>query len=363
MSPLPISTSSETPDVFQDALAERLLLAPPGTNRLSSVSGYVSPSALLSCLYQMDLKATPSVEVQVVIGMAGAATVTYDDHVAYRKICERFPDNVSIRYTPRGRVIHSKVYVWSSRESPMRAFLGSANFTRQGIGINSHIQENLMCEVDAAQASKYVQACWDESIDCLDPIVHREVTFIAANAHPAENLSVEEITGREIAGEGYVDQASSRDFYLYSRKKMNPYGPGGGINWGISNVGRKRSRPDEAYFSVPTPIVNEQFFPQTNTPFLVHCDDGEILIMRLASGKSGKDITTLPHNDELGRYIRRRMGLPSGKIVGVKELLDYRRGHVRFTRLGETEYRLDFSQPSAATGIDSDLQQLSDRHP
>ena len=363
MSTFSTMTSSVQPNIFQDALSQRLLLAPPGTSRISSVSGYVSPSALLSCLYQMDPTSAPAIEVRVVIGMAGASSVTYDDHLAYRSICKKFPENVKIRYTPRGRVIHSKVYVWSTQKSPQRGFVGSANFTRQGMGMGNQPQENIMCEVDADQAAKYVEACWNESIDCTNPNVLERVPFIASNAPLTNAWRNTETSIRETDESDYSDRVDSNPFYLYARKTMKPYKATGGINWGINTENRKRTRVNEAYLGVPQKIIDKGFFPSSNTPFLVRCDDGEILIMRLASGRRGKDISTLPHNDELGIYLRNRMKVPLGKLVGVKELLDYGRGHVTITRVAETEYKLDFSQPDTATGLDADLQKLAKLNP
>ena len=81
---------------------------------------------------------------------------------------------------------------------------------------------------------------------------------------------------------------------------------------------------------------------------MVHCDDGEDLIMRVASGsdRCGKDMSTIP-NSELGSYIRKRMGLYEGTKVGIRELLDYGRTYVTITRTSEGNYYLDFSLETA----------------
>lgn len=367
------SITAEAPEdrpassIYGDMLASRILLVPEGMDSLNVVSGYASPTALLWCLSEHLQTAGPRTtsssfqpKVRLVIGMAGTGAVTQDQHTGYQELCRRFPGVLEIRYTARTRLIHSKVYVWTSQGSPGHAFLGSANFTHQGMNIGQQHQENVMCRVDAAQAMAYFDKCWAQSITCLHPHIEELVPISA----PAERKTPEEPPKepQEEEASTTLGGEDSHDFYLYSHRKMKPYGPSGGINWGVAKGNRKRNGVDEAYFAVPPRIVEKEFFPPPNMEFTVHCDDGEILTMRLASGKRGKDITTLPHNYLLGQYIRGRMGVPSGQLVGIAEILRYGRGHVTITKVAETEYMLDFSPPDPQAALDADLVKLFDRN-
>lgn len=58
-------------------------------------------------------------------------------------------------------------------------------------------------------------------------------------------------------------------------------------------------------------------------------------------------MSTIPHNSELGAYLRKRMGLQSGTKIGIRELLDYGRTYVTFTRTSEGNYYMDFSPETA----------------
>lgn len=50
-------------------------------------------------------------------------------------------------------------------------------------------------------------------------------------------------------------------------------------------------------------------------------------------------------NSELGRYFRKRIGVPSGTFVTRQHLLDYGRHDVGFYRIDPETYQMDF-QPN-----------------
>lgn len=60
---------------------------------------------------------------------------------------------------------------------------------------------------------------------------------------------------------------------------------------------------------------------------------------------SGKALHTPENNSILGRYLRNRMGLPSGIYVTREHLDRYGRTDIEFRRIGPKLYQLDFSSP------------------
>ena len=58
--------------------------------------------------------------------------------------------------------------------------------------------------------------------------------------------------------------------------------------------------------------------------------------------QDGKALHTTIDNSELGRYFRKRLGVPSGEFVTHQHLLDYGRHDVGFYRIDSETYQMDF---------------------
>lgn len=318
------------------------------------VSGYASVTALLWLLCGRDAaRISPlpeftmppdSPEVRLLVGMAAGGCVSSEDHAAFQSLEQLSHGRVQIRYVPisAGRDVHTKLYVWTYSDGEAAlAWSGSANFTMQGLGIGTGLQENILDEVDPAEALAYAMQSWSLGISCLEPGVDQQVPldrsrFSRAVAPPTPTQPQED------------DVVTTEDFYLYSRTRRRAYGPGAGVNWG-TRAGR--AQHDEAYLAIPARVGAADFFPEKNTPFRVVCDDGHVLTMRGASGsvRSGKDLSSWPSNAELGKYLRDRLGVPSGHVIEISDLVDYGRTYVTISRLRGGEYTLDFSPVSATT--------------
>ncbi len=350
--------------MFYDNLAEHILRAPRAAANLDVVSGYASPSALLWCLSDgdpskvvsssSDLKTTKVMpQIRLLIGMAGASGVTRAEHEMYMRLCAGSQGHLEVRYPhPDFQTdIHTKAYLWKDEISrPLVAYSGSANMTNAGMGIGNQVQENVMSKVDPVAASVYFEQRYSLALDCLAPEVEDLIDF------PVHQDDIQlPVTPAGEPGSSRPDADAARvDFYLYKKREGQAYEPGGGINWGHRDA---RDR-NEAYAAISAAVSRSGFLPLKNTPITVHCDDGEILVLRGASGDekhpSGKDLTSIPSNATLGAYLRRRMGLQSGQYVGMEELFDYGRAYFTLSRLQSGDYYLDFSAlgPGDLTGLE-----------
>lgn len=350
--------------MFYDNLADHVLRAPQIVANLDVVSGYASPSALLWCLSDgdpskvisssADLKTTQSMpKIRLLIGMAGASGVTRAQHEMYMRLCASSQGHLEVRYPhPDFQVdIHTKLYLWKDEIlRPVRAFSGSANMTNAGMGIGNQVQENVMSEIDPVAASVYFEQRYNLAVDCLAPEVDGLIEF------PVHQDDIQlSVASSEDPSPGQPDaDAEKVYFYLYNKRDGQSYEPGGGINWGHRG---DRDR-NQAYAPISAEVSRSGFLPPKNTPITVHCDDGEILVLRGASGgekqPSGKDLTSIPSNASLGAYLRKRMGLESGQYVGMEQLFDYGRAHFTLSRLQNGDYYLDFSEPGPGecTGLE-----------
>ena len=362
-----------------DNLAELVLQSPYpkddcAGHELWAVTGYISRTTILSALYQADFtpgrrskeaghwgemsKCTPASttpKVHLLVGMARDGAVSITTHEILKGWVKASHGYLDIRY-PDPRVsplVHTKLYAWAQNGSFDIAYAGSANLSTDGLNIGRDAsecqQENILVPVSVEYAENYIDTLFGASLSCTDPVVDSLFTFPEAPSDVLANKSlppVPPLPEPETEREERLKDFSSIKLYLYSHAgKGSSYNCGSGINWGLRDI---RANKDEAYFAVPANIGRSNFFPVKNTPIVVHCDDGEDLIMRVASGsdRCGKDMSTIP-NSELGSYIRKRMGLDEGTKVGIRELLDYGRTYVTITRTSEGNYYLDFSPDTA----------------
>lgn len=362
-----------------DNLAELVLQSPYpkddcAGHELWAVTGYISRTTILSALYQADFtpgrrskeaghwgemsKFTPTSttpKIHLLVGMARDGAVSITTHEILKGWVKASHGYLDIRY-PDPRVsplVHTKLYAWAQNGSFDIAYAGSANLSTDGLNIGRDAsecqQENILVPVSVEYAENYIDTLFGASLSCTDPVVDSLFTFPEAPSDVLANKSlppVPPLPEPETEREERLKDFSSIKLYLYSHAgKGSSYNCGSGINWGLRDV---RANKDEAYFAVPANIGQSNFFPVKNTPIVVHCDDGEDLIMRVASGsdRCGKDMSTIP-NSELGSYIRKRMGLDEGTKVGIRELLDYGRTYVTITRTSEGNYYLDFSPETA----------------
>ncbi len=362
-----------------DNLAELVLQSPYpkddcAGHELWAVTGYISRTTILSALYQADFtprhrskesghwgemsKFTPTSttpKIHLLVGMARDGAVSITTHEILKGWVKASHGYLDIRY-PDPRVsplVHTKLYAWAQNGSFDIAYAGSANLSTDGLNIGRDAsecqQENILVPVSVEYAENYIDTLFGASLSCTDPVVDSLFTFPEAPSDVLANKSlppVPPLPEPETEREERLKDFSSIKLYLYSHAgKGSSYNCGSGINWGLRDI---RANKDEAYFAVPANIGQSNFFPVKNTPIVVHCDDGEDLIMRVASGsdRCGKDMSTIPNSD-LGSYIRKRMGLDEGTKVGIRELLDYGRTYVTITRTSEGNYYLDFSPETA----------------
>jgi hypothetical protein len=111
-----------------------------------------------------------------------------------------------------------------------------------------------------------------------------------------------------------------------------------GLNWGQ----RPNRNENQAYIAVPADIQRSNFFPDVGIPFNVNCDDGFKIIMVRAQ-QNGKALHSSKNNAILGEYFRKRLDLQSESLIILKHLESYGRFDVKFEKIGDKEFNLDFS--------------------
>lgn len=308
-------------DLLTGDLFEPVLVEPArnlGADSLFVISGYASPAFATQHLFHLKNLAqkgiVPRIRIHIVYGMVGHEGLSKIHH-------ELFTDLESSQfrcsYLDDSAGIHSKVYVWAQDKSPIRAFVGSANYTWNGF---KGKQGEAVSACDPILAQTYFDQIRKQSFSCMDPQVGNKIALLDHSPVRTPALPCVELP-------------------LFDSRTGMPHRKAG-LNWG-QRPGRE---PNQTYVPIPKRVVetNPHFFPPRGCPFTLATDDGEFFSVVRAQDQ-GKAIESIPSNSILGRYFRKRMGIPLGNRVKQCHFDGYGRQTVTLTKLGEDQYHLDFS--------------------
>ncbi len=323
--------------MISENLFQEILLYPQKNNdcrKLTIISGFATANMAdrhLDVLAQKDL----FIDIELIIGMTVRSGIQKAQHLSFKKLVNSgaYGSSISCRYVNRGVPVHSKYYVWRDTNGrPLKAFLGSANYTRTGFG---KAQMELMTEASFDHFDSYLACIKKNTINCLDD----EADALAHTHHYPKIGEIEDTDDAINKNKDSVTltllQAKNKDIHK-----------AGGLNWGQRN-GRDSN---QAYIPIPKNIYQGDFFPERGEQFTVITDDGFPFIVVRAQD-NGKALETTQSNAYLGEYFRRRIGVNSGAFVTKEDLLRYGRTDVTFTKIDDETYHMDFT-PNLKAGDD-----------
>ena len=328
--------------LITEELFERVLIDPAigGATELHIVSGYASPAMVTKHFEELRNRSLPPVQIDVLVGMTGSDGLPRNSLLGFQSIPRQSLGNgFNCSFTLEPKSIHSKLYVWSTQDGPIRAFAGSANYTQRGFGLgaNSDQHHEVCVEVDPMLAFDYVLSLAVGSIGYKNPEISKYLR-LTDSLPPSSHLEeVVEGSHASIAEEWILP-------LVQTRKEKGEVHKAAGINWG-QRVGRN---PDQAYIPVPKTVSTSGFFPTRGQHFQIVTDDGESFMATVA--QDGEKAIEIPKDNALlGLYFRNRLGLPSGAFVSTEDLMNYGSNGVKFTRVSSDLYLLDFSKGIKAT--------------
>lgn len=317
-------------------LFEDVLLKPieQGAKSLQVVTGYASPAMVTRHLEVARERYKTKIELDLLVGMSGRDGLSKRSLLGFKSVYRQVPGSAfHCSLTTRPHSIHSKVFVWSNEAGPIRAFVGSANYTQVGFGLSSGSSnhQEVMVEVDADDAFDYAVRVSNSTIDLNHPDISRYVDLYDEQQPIGIDKEEELPESPEKFGKAVTLPL------VQLTKNPGEVHSGGGLNWGHRGM---RNR-NEAYLPVPAPIRNLNFFPPVGEHFQVVTDDGESFIATSAQ-EGGKALETPSDNSILGKYFRRRLGLKSGDFVRTEDLRIYGSNAVKFSEVEPGLYLLDF---------------------
>ena len=301
-------------------------------DELVILSGYLGPTPV------ERLKELPF-HTTVIYGMYGAEGIQSSLHAALLQK-HRTIDNIDILYSTMP--VHAKCYVWKYKGEVVHALVGSANFSANGLTMP--LKEVLAeTTVDTfGPLDEYISAVKDKAISCEDAVVRKNKTKTAQKPQAAPN-------DKDVCS-----------LPLFSLSKGMKYVPkASNLNWGLCE--NANVTPDDACIRISTENIRNytKFFPakqSENNAVEVLWDDGTLMTCLLEGSqpvrvegvvsKYPKQISSHPSKGIMGRYLRKRLGVPDGQLVTMADLVKYGRDTVDVSLQGEGIYYFDFSVSS-----------------
>lgn len=318
--------------MFVTANLDRLIFEAPkpaGADTLTVVSGYVGANPT-------QRAALLPLRVEVLVGMVSDTGVTPVDHEYFKGLC-RASRTLDLRYS-LDQEVHSKIYLWSSGSRPLRALVGSANFT--WAGLNSPEREFLYeaASSDLGAIHAYCRRLMDTGVSCL---ADRAASCVRDGPSAPEAFVVGSLGGQ-------THEVSLLD------PKRNEVPASSGLNWGLASANVALG---DAYIPVRVSLIRAApgFIPKKqpgrNTPVEFVWDDGEVMVGFFEGSQPvdgvmyPKQFASTPEKARLGRYLRNRIGVDLSHRVTAADLKAYGRSSISISKLGEERYFIDFSVP------------------
>jgi len=298
------------------------------TDELIVISGYVGPRPV------QRLQTLPF-HSRVVYGMYGAEGIQRPLHNSLIGL-QNGIENITILYS--NIPMHSKCYAWRNRGQIVHALIGSANFSTNGL---TTPYREILAETTHdtfKPLNDYINRALNNSISCLE---------IGATDMPEQAATIETTCLLSLLGrDGEVQNAA-------------------GLNWG-QNPNNHTTRND-AYIKIKAQDIKDfpELFPpkqinplrfdgrgrihRHNDAIEIIWDDGVSMAGLLFGNQEingvayPKQVSSFPHANELGAYMRRRLEVPNKQPVRRAHLNRYGRTDVKVSLISEGIYNFDFS--------------------
>ena len=237
----------------------------------------------------------------------------------------------------REPAVHSKSYVWIRDGQPIRAFVGSANYTQASF---LGLRREALSEDDPVEVEDYYNRLLDESVYCNHNDAENLVAVVNDRAFNRQRRLIDHYADGDTILERRPELMGLESVTISLLNRSGELPGRSGLNWGQRP--ELHREPNQAYIRVPANIARSDFFPPRAQHFTVLTDDGFVLICSIAQ-QNRKAIHTPHNNSHIGEYFRRRLSVPMGHPVHLDNLVRYGRTDMSFYKIDDETYYLDFS--------------------
>lgn len=301
------------------------------TDELIVLSGYLGPNPI-SRLIELPFNS------RIIYGMYGSEGIQTNLHNVLVRI-QNSLDNVNIFYSQIP--VHSKCYVWRRNGQVIHALIGSANFSTNGL---TTPYREILAETTRdtfTPLNDYISHIFNNSISCLE---------LGIRAIPQIKREDEICRMSLLMKNGETHNAS-------------------GLNWGYMKNGLPSPKRGIDDACIPISITHIRQFPELFPPKLTDrelvdvrgrrqrsneaieliWDDG-ISMEGLLEGTNNvdgvefpKQISSFPAKNQMGEYLKNKIGVPLGQPIRRHHLENYGRTDISVSLIGEGIYKCDFS--------------------
>jgi len=304
-------------------LYEPVLIRPVvnGADNLKIVSGFATPAMAEKHLRDIQ-EGGYDVSIELIYGMSRLQGVETATHKGFMDIQEnRFKGKFSCDYSISLKPIHAKIYTWLKESSPILSYTGSANYTQNGF--IEGIQQESITETNPEESLDFFNMVKKEVVNCIyEPLLLEHNVAFYKGGKTSPDLGLPELELSLLKKDGTIHERS-------------------GLNWGQ----REKRDHNQAYIPIPQTVAQTDFFPEKTDLFTVFTDDEFSFIGRIAQDNR-KALHSTESNAILGKYFRKRLGLQDGQRVTVHHLKNYGRTSVKFVKIDNETYYMDFSPKS-----------------
>lgn len=308
------------PDLYNDVIKKPY---DSGYRELNVITGYASAAFLHHVMENLN-----EVKIKIIIGMIKKDPISIWDHNEFVRLSKN-TGRLKVFYYNDAPPIHAKICYWASDANRKGAvFAGSANFSWNGFRDYKEVMVK-------APAQLFNQLHPDERLlkECTDKDVF-EAFEMRYHKSASENGIDTDAIGALASGKPFVQLP------LTQRHDDEVHGRSG-LNWGQ----RDGREPNQAYIPIPREIHRKHpgFFPPAKEEFNLLTDDGENFICTIAQA-GDKAIHTKYDNSILGKYFRRRLGVPYGSRIKTEHLVSYGRKSVQIYKIDARTFYLEFKR-------------------
>ncbi len=349
--------------IFVDNLAPLVMANAAKSDEITIISGYFSID-ILENIAKLNIPTT------FYYGMYLRNGISPSYYSEFKRLESTYP-NFKV-FIPIAYHVHTKCYIFKESTRIACALVGSANASSSALQTtaNSELLTPVDISVDGGALEQY-------SIDIASASVHFDNPIIIPTArNKALSVSAKRSKQAPKSWNQYTGNPFSAIIPLYYVKNGKPVVHDvDGLNWGNGPHASKNPAMEAV---IPIRKFQIEHYPllipfngavgsgtggkiqRMQSPINMTWDDGTIMLMLFQQGgievpskskrnpgdayrQYPKALTTSSGGEELGTYIRNRLGLSADKIVTYDHLRKYGRDYVTLTLTSAGNYELDFS--------------------
>lgn len=320
-----------------------------GCNQLKIISGFTDCDRISTHMIQLadgikSKRYPKNLQIELIVGMTKSASglneKKYNDimRLMHYFTLNRDMPKFTCRYICSGKEVHSKIYVWSKDNVPVKAWCGSLNYTMNAF----YKRRESVTDCNPQEALDYFNQLLLDTLEHDDPNVKIQLKQMK----PVQSIEDDLTDDKDYTFYDNQTPIATINVSLL-RADGSDTGYGSGINWGIRPNGTKRNQ-NQAYIPYNHKDRVPGFFPDRIHPDDENCPIFKVITknfgsfhMRLAQ-QGNKALHSAESNALIGEWIRTTIHAPSGGYITKQMLENYGRTYVTFRKYEDGTYLLDF---------------------